>query len=926
MKTMKTMKKRILSALLAATMLLTLIPQSVRAERDEIALDFMTYIFTARGADTDTLLTFEIAGYNGWPSHTAQSGVNSYGQVIFRFSDVGLSALGNPGFVQVTEGSEVTLTLESIGVNGEYSMLPTAPHTLQVGREGANGLPNQWSGVRAGDRLVAMFDGSAYFEFVADSGWTLFREQTLPDTTASISESASTSTPTVTPGEAHGRSIEYAVAMGNGWNLGNTLDSMGGHDLISWEQAWGNPVATRELIHSIKAKGFDHIRIPFTIHGRSTDNVIDPGWLARYRETVDWALEADLYVMVNIHHDSWYWLGRQHGGNPMGNPWNGDVSEPHFLRFSAYWQQLAELFADTDDRVMFETINEPEFNHNNGNPSAENQRRLDVINAAAIDIIRAVPGNENRMIVVPTWKTNHESQHSAAARDFILGRNDPNLMATVHYYSEWVFSNHLGRTIFDEPLYNQYDPNDTTSARDKADEFFEILERYFISEGIGVSVGEWGILGYDNDTDARGENVLQRGEELKYYEYMQYKARAAHGISLSFWDNGSGINRRQSAYPWNVPRVGEMLTSTVRSSYSAGLDTLYFREQPADDVFIVLRLNGNEFIGIEGISDSEYSYTNSVLRLNRDLFTESRTLVMQFSAGCDWHMHFIRTSEPVVGNAGGSRNGITIPIDMGGNHIRRVSAFRGSEIPENIGMIPGNESIRAGGNHASWWPYLEYGGAYSVSYADSTITLRNGFFNGINEGDYIVVAEFYDGTAAGINLSVTSDGVTASPGMSKQLTVDNGQVTVEPPDVSTPPTEQLTVDSGQVTVEPPTEQLTVDSGQLTVEPPDVSTPPTVTDTSEPPDVSTPPTVTDTSEPPTEQLTVDSGQLTVEPPESTTSVSESTTEGTPAIKWVVDDAIEILKFVVGLPSTATSGTVDDAIEILKWIVGLPSVWD
>jgi endoglucanase len=399
------------------------------------------------------------------------------------------------------------------------------------------------------------------------------------------------------------RSIDYAVAMGNGWNLGNTLDSVGGapanagfiNAIESWETAWGNPVATQALIQSIKAKGFDHIRIPFTVghrfHHSDGDWDINEEWLERYNEVVQWAVDADLYVMVNLHHDNWLWLGR----GP--DSWNGNTNSPQFRRFMHHWGDLAMIFHDMPDTVMFETINEPEFNDNGGNPSAENQRRLDVINQAAYDIIRAEPGNETRMIVIPTWKTNHSSQHSSATRDWIKAQDDPNLMATVHYYSEWVFSNHLGRTIFDEPLWTD---GGSFSARDAVDEFFEILDTYFISEGIGVSVGEWGLLGYDNDTDARGANVLQRGEELKYYEYMQYKARLAHGISLSFWDNGSGINRHCPDYSWNVPRVGEMLTSTVRSSYSVGLDTYYFHEEATEDLDITLRLNHNRFVGIEG--------------------------------------------------------------------------------------------------------------------------------------------------------------------------------------------------------------------------------------------------------------------------------------------------------------------------------------
>src|SRR5689334_15349173 len=41
-----------------------------------------------------------------------------------------------------------------------------------------------------------------------------------------------------------------------GWNLGNTLEAQCG------ETAWGNPAVTQAFINSVKAAGFNAIRIP----------------------------------------------------------------------------------------------------------------------------------------------------------------------------------------------------------------------------------------------------------------------------------------------------------------------------------------------------------------------------------------------------------------------------------------------------------------------------------------------------------------------------------------------------------------------------------------------------------------------------------------------------------------------------------------
>lgn len=124
-------------------------------------------------------------------------------------------------------------------------------------------------------------------------------------------------------------SQEYVEAMGHGWNLGNSFDGVNTDESEedTGETAWGNPVVTRELIHAVKEKGFDSIRIPLTLFRRydSEDGnyTIDPDWLARYKEVVDWAVEEDMYVMANIHHDSWIWL----------KYWDGKTDSEEYVSF-----------------------------------------------------------------------------------------------------------------------------------------------------------------------------------------------------------------------------------------------------------------------------------------------------------------------------------------------------------------------------------------------------------------------------------------------------------------------------------------------------------------------------------------------------------------------------------------------------------------
>jgi endoglucanase len=800
--------KRIVSLLLVLAFAIGFMPAvatPAQAETEKTVISSLTYNFLADGVDAPTELTFAVLGFGGYPRRATTTSLSADGEVSFSLTGVSLGGMGVPGFVEVIAGSAITLELTSIVVNGGFTLLPNeevVPSVLTVGAEGSNSFPNQWGGAVPGSKLAVSADEDSYLQFVTGEGWVFIAGKADP-----IEQIMKTS-----------RSIDYARAMGNGWNLGNTLDGFladgnySTRDVAGWETAWGNPQATRELIESIKERGFDHIRIPFSVISRGVDHGADTPadeirfeiyeeWLARYLEVVQWAVDAGLYVMINIHHDSWFWLGRDHRDNPMSPGWNGNEDEAHFRRFTDYWKQLAELFADMPDEVMFETINEPEYNANDpafNVTASENHRRNDVINKAAYDIIRATPGNEERMIIIPTYKTNHGSQHSAPTRDFIADLEDENIIATVHYYSEWVFSQHLGRLLFDEPLFNQYDAAETASARDSADDFFDIIYTYFISRGIGVSIGEWGLLGYDGDTDASGSNAIQRGEELKYYEYIQHLARQTDGVSLSFWDNGSGIDRRCEDLSWKVPKVGEMLLSTERSAYTTGLDTVYLPAgtPPSEDLEIPLTLNGNTFLGIRGLvagRDFVYesgtvrllnSYLNSVWWRFNQPYGVVTTLELRFDGGINWEVKLVKNAPPHSEEVSGTRNGIIIPISYNGNHIYRISAFRGQAPEVLTGLLDENwvvrefpQGIRVGGNHTEWWPYLEYGNAYSINYAGGTLTLHRGFFSGtVQNGANVVVIEFLDGSRLDITLDVQGNTVRARPAVSSSFQIRKGAV------------------------------------------------------------------------------------------------------------------------------------------------------
>lgn len=532
----------------------------------------------------------------------------------------------------------------------------------------------------------------------------------------------------------------YVEAMGHGWNLGNTFDSFDEYNDRE-EVSWGNPVVTRELIKEIKQKGFDNIRLPFTSHmridGPENNYKIDEDFLTRYEEVVRWSLEEDLYVMVNVHHDSWTWLTH----------WNGDIEAEEHIKYSRIWEQLAERFKDFDERLMFESINEPEFD-----ASEESQiNYVATLNNSFYNIVRHSGGkNADRMLVMPGVYSDHTQNRLDALYNQIEAFDDNNIIATVHYYGDWVYSTNIGKTRFDGILWGSETP------RTSMDKFFDRVTETFIDRGIGVIIGEYGVLGYD-----KSETVNQFGETLKYLESINHYAKEK-GISLILWDNGQHMNRYE--LDWYNPRFGEMIEESMdgRSAYSTDLDTYYIsKERIGEEISIPLTLNRLEFEGltldgeklVEGV---DYVYENETITITEGFLVDVieqeesdvgtvNALTLHFSSGADWQVQLIYTSMPVLKEAFGAKGeDFFIPVDFNGQHIENVQSK-----DEKGNVISLND----------WWDFLEYGNEFTPLYEEERILLSSDYTSLLEGGKYELLFTFFDGEELTYHLIVKDEAI-----------------------------------------------------------------------------------------------------------------------------------------------------------------------
>ena len=328
--------------------------------------------------------------------------------------------------------------------------------------------------------------------------------------------------------EAVATAADYAARLGLGWNLGNQFDSY--NDGVSSETAWGNKPVGRAIFDSVAAAGFTHVRIPVTWLGHvgpAPDYRIDSAWLDRVARAVDYAEQAGLCAILNIHHDgadSAHWLDIK--GAAADSARNAEVS----AQLAAMWTQIATRFADKGDFLMFEAFNEI---HDGGWGWGENRRdggrQYATHNGwlqTFVDAVRATGGNNaTRFLGIPGYCTNPQltADHLVLPADSVADR----LLVAVHFYDPVSFAINAEKTEWGHTA--SPGAKEKWGDEDNVADVFDALEAKFIARGVPVYIGEFGC----------GNRATERAEAFRRY-YLEYVCRAAadRGIALTYWDNG----------------------------------------------------------------------------------------------------------------------------------------------------------------------------------------------------------------------------------------------------------------------------------------------------------------------------------------------------------------------------------------------------
>lgn len=312
---------------------------------------------------------------------------------------------------------------------------------------------------------------------------------------------------------------EIVEAMGAGWNLGNTLEA--NFNGTPDETCWGNPKASAELMKLVKKCGFNTIRIPVSYLdtiGPAPDYKIDEKWLARVKEVIDMALAEDLYVITNIHGD---------GYKSVTNGWllcDGNNQTEIKAKYKAFWTQIATLFKDYDEHLIFESMNEVfDGTYDWQNPGAPypNQNyysNINDYNQIFVETVRPISlNNARRWLLIPGWNTDIDMTSEAKGfkipMDTYLDKSvsGNRLMISVHYYAPWDLcgdetDSNISR--WGDDAWSQNSSKCTTYGQGANSEStmagqFDKLKNWFTSQGYPVVVGEYGTVdksAYDTES------------------------------------------------------------------------------------------------------------------------------------------------------------------------------------------------------------------------------------------------------------------------------------------------------------------------------------------------------------------------------------------------------------------------------------------
>lgn len=356
---------------------------------------------------------------------------------------------------------------------------------------------------------------------------------------------------------------EMAHYMAPAWNLGNTMEAGSNSNNyknsgINSETSWQSTKTSQAIIDYVAKKGFKSVRIPCAwVMGHITDKdnmTIDPEWMARVREIIDYCLNANLNVFINDHWDGG-WI--EYDGYTTG----ADV-DALCETLRKLWTNIANGLKDYDERVIFGGMNEPgvggkspaasgslifsQYGTSTDAQMNEFTSRIVKYEQTFIDAVRATGGNNaNRILVVQGPSVNIDKTVKYLDMSSFTDSAKNRLMVEVHYYEPYQFCQMTEDASWGNMQYYWQDSgSNVTSSSHKGTysdssvtNALKSMQTAFVSKGYPVIVGEYGAMW--RQVTGSGENQTKHNESLQYWYKLVTQYCMQYGLIPFQWDTNN---------------------------------------------------------------------------------------------------------------------------------------------------------------------------------------------------------------------------------------------------------------------------------------------------------------------------------------------------------------------------------------------------
>jgi len=301
--------------------------------------------------------------------------------------------------------------------------------------------------------------------------------------------------------------------IGKGINFGNSLEfeekPWDGGQLITWVIEKADIVRIREI-------GFDSLRLPVNWAKNSMKDFpysIEPKFLKRVDQLIEWALYEGLTVVLDDHHHEAMSL------NPLDEK----------NRYLSIWKQIAEHYKSYPENLYWEILNEANKNLNadlwNG------------ISGECLLMLRSIDPHRT-LILGPVDYNNWR-----CLSNLLIPKNMSNLIVSVHYYEPSEFT-HQGAYWFPHPIGNVW--SGTEAEMTSINVMLDAVKRWETENNCPVYIGEFGVI-----------HLADMQSRERYLQYF-CKAMEAKEITWQIWDYCADFkiyDREKGMWTGNLPRV-----------------------------------------------------------------------------------------------------------------------------------------------------------------------------------------------------------------------------------------------------------------------------------------------------------------------------------------------------------------------------------